>query len=342
MNYKVFCKTRSKLQYELFTGKPAYAGHLMEMNNHSYDFHTQQAISQNLVLREGKPHEKDEFIRDAKTERTEAFKKYEEIIEKISKVVENTVKEVLDNTKIKETEDVEEDKIGKQSKQKPMNQIRREKEEKKRRKELALKDKDKLRNFIRLGDYMVIEGLYKTVMRAAENINQGIMTPVKTGLFVTILSKEVFFEPNCQDITNTVLLTLEEIGKCVKSCPRVIERQCFDQFTKEPPPSPDLEPQLIITSSLRYIFIRDEVVKKVSKDFAEAQNIVLKINNMCKPIMDDMQLSSKESVEKVLFLFYFQNFFIHLTSIPAYYFASYTILHEIIFNFVRINIQFCK
>jgi dynein heavy chain len=66
---------------------------------------------------------------------------------------------VIDRTFLKEINENEEAKFGKQVKAKPMNLIRRQKEEHIYFLELAHADKDKLCKFIRMVDYMTIETL---------------------------------------------------------------------------------------------------------------------------------------------------------------------------------------
>lgn len=76
-------------------------------------------------------------------------------------MIETVQKEVIDRTFLKESDDNEEAKYGKQVKAKPMNLIRRMKEEHKYFLELAHADKEKLRKFIRMIDYMTVQTLVK-------------------------------------------------------------------------------------------------------------------------------------------------------------------------------------
>lgn len=62
----------------------------------------------------------------------------------------------------KELDEEEELRFGQQVKQKPMNLIRREKEERKYLLEIANQDKERLGNFIKLVDYIMIETLVHT------------------------------------------------------------------------------------------------------------------------------------------------------------------------------------
>ena len=64
---------------------------------------------------------------------------------------------------MKEEDDSEQQKFGKQQKAKPMNLIRRLKEEHAYFLQLAQQDKEKLRPFIRLVDYLVIQTLVKVI-----------------------------------------------------------------------------------------------------------------------------------------------------------------------------------
>jgi len=81
-------------------------------------------------------------------------------------MIETVQKEVVDRTFLKESDDSEEAKYGKQVKAKPMNLIRRQKEEHKYFLELAHADKEKLRKFIRMIDYMTIQTLVKVNLQS--------------------------------------------------------------------------------------------------------------------------------------------------------------------------------
>jgi hypothetical protein len=64
-----------------------------------------------------------------------------------------------------------------------MNEIRKEKEERAYLLDLAIKDKEKLRNFIRLVDYISCETLIITNNKSFELLIEEMRKDRKTGLF---------------------------------------------------------------------------------------------------------------------------------------------------------------
>jgi len=73
-----------------------------------------------------------------------------------------------------------------------MNEIRKEKEERAYLLDLAIKDKEKLRNFIRLVDYVTCESLITINNKSFELLIEEMRRDRKTGLFNTT----VMFEPS--------------------------------------------------------------------------------------------------------------------------------------------------
>ena len=71
---------------------------------------------------------------------------------------------------MKEEDDSEQQKFGKQQKAKPMNLIRRLREEHAYFLQLAQQDKEKLRAFIRLVDYLVIQTLVKVIQQSMKTL----------------------------------------------------------------------------------------------------------------------------------------------------------------------------
>jgi dynein heavy chain len=137
----------------------------MENNKVTFDLQQKKCISENIVT-VNKNWDIEEFKGDQKRARTEASQSYNTNIEKLIKMIETVQKEVVDRTFLKESDDSEEAKYGKQVKAKPMNLIRRQKEEHKYFLELAHADKEKLRKFIRMVDYMTIETLVKVNLQS--------------------------------------------------------------------------------------------------------------------------------------------------------------------------------
>ena len=71
-------------------------------------------------------------------------------------VVKRVENDVVEKCNLKELDDEDEIRFGQQVKQKPMNLIRREAEERAYLLEIAHRDKERLGNFVKLVDYMMI------------------------------------------------------------------------------------------------------------------------------------------------------------------------------------------
>lgn len=115
MHYRIFCKTRKKLIQDAFVAKPAFAAHLMEINQMQYDIQNGQnskTISTNIT--QNKSWELEDFKQDQRRARNEASSHYEKTIDKLINEVENVCREVVERTKIKDQTELEEARFGQQ------------------------------------------------------------------------------------------------------------------------------------------------------------------------------------------------------------------------------------
>ena len=60
--YNIFCKTRNKLVHECFFAKPAFANHLMDMNQMMYELQLAKTLSNSI--QNNKTWDMDEFKAD--------------------------------------------------------------------------------------------------------------------------------------------------------------------------------------------------------------------------------------------------------------------------------------
>ena len=98
-------------------------------------------------------------------------------------IVRKVQNDVYEKCNQKELDEEEELRFGQQVKQKPMNLIRREKEERKYLLEIANRDKERLSNFIKLVDYVMIETLVQTNHNSMLLLIEEMRKERKTGLF---------------------------------------------------------------------------------------------------------------------------------------------------------------
>jgi dynein heavy chain len=62
VRYNIYCKTRHKLVHESFVAKPAFANHLMEMNQMMYELQLGRTLSAQIQV--NKTWEIDDFKAD--------------------------------------------------------------------------------------------------------------------------------------------------------------------------------------------------------------------------------------------------------------------------------------
>lgn len=284
VHYRIYCKTRRKLIEDSFICKPAFSNHLLEINKMIYDIRNIKSISSSIS--QNKQYELDDFKTDQRKSRSEATTGYENIVEKIIVEVETTCKEVVDRTKLKDQPEIEEARFGQQVKQKPMNEIRKEAEEKAYLLKRAISDKEKLRNFIRATDYVVVQTLYSTYFISLQMlVDEMNRKDRKTGMFNTTVmfdNSQMMYTPDEKDVTETLLNLLDDMIITVKSTVRVMLR--MDNYVKMMNLDNIMDLSKIIVDSDRFKALREEIIAKIQNDFQLAQNYVNKNYEICRPI----------------------------------------------------------
>jgi dynein heavy chain len=114
-----------------------------------------------------------------------------------------------------------------------MNEIRKEAEEREYLLQRALKDKDKLRNFIRLIDYICVETFYNTNFESMKILLDEMNKDRKQGLFTTTVmfdNEKMIYTPDEKEITDQLLNLLEEMINTIKNIGRVINS--MDNYVK--------------------------------------------------------------------------------------------------------------
>ena len=106
VRYNIFCKIRHKLVNECFIAKPAFATHLMDMNQMMYELQLAKTLSNNIQI--NKTWEIDDFKGDQKKARADATRHYDVVIERIITKIDGVCKEVVDRTNQNNAQDNEE------------------------------------------------------------------------------------------------------------------------------------------------------------------------------------------------------------------------------------------
>ena len=176
-----------------------------------------------------------------------------------------------------------------------MNQIRLEKEERKYFLDLAKNDKRRIRAFIRLSDYMSIGILVQTSHLSMITLRNEIQNKNRKSGLGLFNSKVMFgqdsldFSPDCNDITNSLQVILDEMIKVAETTQRVYQYAGFDQAIKVIGSNNFPDVGFIIKHSFQFKKVQAVIVDQVRKDFDDAQVLVSKNYEVCRPIHQDME-----------------------------------------------------
>lgn len=167
---------------------------------------------------------KVEFNIEQDQTRKIANSQYENIIaNKMTVIVRKVQNQIYEKCNLKDVEDQDEMKFGQQVKQKPMNLKRREEEEKVYLLQIANRDRERLPNFIKLVDYVMIETLV-SISHSSMDILLDQMRNAnrKMGLFnIGIKEEHMTFDPNEEELKETTETTLKNMVEVVKGVHRI-------------------------------------------------------------------------------------------------------------------------
>lgn len=164
--------------------------------------------------------------------------------------------------------------FGQKAKQKPMNLIRREKEEKVYLLEIAERDKERLGNFIKLVDFIMIEALVETNFSSMMMLVEEMRKERKTGLFnIGIREEKMTFDPNEEDLKENLENTLKNMIDVIKSVHRIPTEIRGNSFTDDRPDKL-IDIGSIILQSVEFNEMRSEMMDKVRHDFEVSEEYV--------------------------------------------------------------------
>ena len=183
-------------------------------------------------------------------------------------VVRRVQNEIYDKCNLKDVDDQDEMKFGQQVKQKPMNLKRREEEEKEYLLQIANRDRERLPNFIKLVDYVMIETLVSISHQSMTILLEEMKKERKTGLFnIGIREEHMTFDPNEEELRENIESTLKNMVDVVKGVHRIpVEIRLGSDEKHER--LPDIGH--IINQSVEYNSVRDEMLTKIERDFGVA------------------------------------------------------------------------
>lgn len=229
VRYRKYSQIRKKLIKKLFLAKRAFCSTLMELNRQCYDLRSTPLLTYSTKH----PYSIDDFITEANKVRTESFKVFESIVDKIQALLEKVCEDVTSRVRASEDglppgglEEAATATSHKSQKSKSMQQMKQEALERQRALALARQEVAMLAQFIHLADYMVVENLLLLVMTQADGFFQDLQNPSKkSGLFHITLSMErnkICFQPEKKDVSTQLASMLDAMVSCVHSVPRLL------------------------------------------------------------------------------------------------------------------------
>lgn len=267
VRYRSFLKIRQRLVSDAFISKPTFAENLMEINRCLFDLQQNKTIFSKIS--DNKTWEKGDFNYEQDQTRKMASAQYESIIaNKMTVVVRKVQNEIYEKCNLKDVEDQDEMKFGQQVKQKPMNLKRREEEEKAYLLQIANRDRERLPNFVRLVDYVMIETLVSINHQSMEILLEEMKKERKTGLFnIGIKEEHMSFDPNEEELRENMESTLKNMIEVVKGVHRIPAEIRLGSEEKHEK-LPDIG--FIVTQSVEFNRVRSEMLEKMKRDFRVA------------------------------------------------------------------------
>lgn len=200
-------------------------------------------------------------------------------------------------------------KFGQQVKQKPMNLKRREEEEKAYLLQIANRDRERLPNFIRLVDFIMIEALVSISHNSMAILLEEMKKDNrKIGLFnIGIKEEHMTFDPNEEELRENIETTLKNMVEVVKGVHRIPNEIRLGNEEKADR-LPDIG--LIINQAVEFNSLRAEMLEEIKKDFKlggeyieenyqQVKVIFTFLNSFQMPNWEDGNVSFDEIKQKI-------------------------------------------
>ncbi|KXZ55711.1 DHC8 protein [Gonium pectorale] len=286
---KNFNKVKAKIQESLFLAKGTFCPHLLEIyaaidevrstpfasanNSHLYALQEYAELQVNAREHKAKPA-------------------LEAIVEKVQKVLERVCREVQkqaklyqqsvrDQAELEDTTGVELLQGRNAGCARPMITIKREKIERAQNFARVMREVTMLGSFIRLADYLFVEGVISRVLTTTEEV-LGLLTAPKTsadkqskGVFQTTIGfipEGITFTPDDSAMLEELNNTIEGIIGLAQQAPRLIFMRAFAQYFDGKPSG--LNPGSVIRSSPNFNTLRNSISSSIQEDFAAAREYV--------------------------------------------------------------------
>ena len=284
VRFRKYSQIRKKLVKKLFLAKRAFCSTLLELNRQCYDLRSTCLIE----YRQGQTYLVEDFIEVQNKTRTNTFKEFESIIDKIQALLEKVCEDVTSRVRASEDglppgglEEAATLKPGKSEKSKSMQQLKQEAIDRTRALALARQEVAMLSQFVQLADYMVVESLLLLVVQQTDMFFQDLRHPSKkSGFFNVNLGMErdkIVFVPESNEMSMHLSTMSEQMVSCVHGVPRLLYMAAFkphfdDKIKIE---GPNLRKMLLDSAVFKILCSKiDEVVKvnfNDTRDYAHKQ-----------------------------------------------------------------------
>jgi dynein heavy chain, axonemal len=286
VRYRVYCKRRKELVNKVFYSKPQFSKNLLDINKHMHDIQSYKTVQ----IQPQNNYEIELFKSNQQTYRNEAQKHYDKVGENIAAIMDGVKKQVSESRNLKLPSELDENKIGKQTRQKPMVQIKKEKLEREQRRTLAIRDENMLSEFIRLVDYIMIENLISVSHNSMYYFLEEMNRPRGKGLFVTLVyfgdaQKEpgaMTYSPPEDELQQKLESNLEEMIGTV-SIARIIDHPNYESLMKNRN-RPEIKS--IIKESREFKDVSTKIRDRISYSFKLAREHVENKYESCREIYD--------------------------------------------------------
>ncbi len=279
VRYRLYVKQRKQLSRNLFLARPSFCDSLLEVKKLMFEM-------DQIKLTKIKPNVSDstQFVQDQSTQRNNATKKIEGVIDKLETCVEKVTKGVKERARAYDSgisgQDSSDNRFAQHlrgnDKSKSMVSVKKERAERIRRLKHAALEADMLGDFIRLVDYMEVEHLVGLVTSTIGDLYHQLQHR-KSPLFVTVVSfqpEDLLFQPAVKDFCKILGDMKDAMISGVDSIERILWMSKFKPYvSNQLNDSPKVEK--IIRNDRFYQDTREVILQKVEDDFRETVESVV-------------------------------------------------------------------
>jgi len=286
---KHFRNVRRKVEDNLFLVKPTFSSHLREIWASANDLRNVSFTSYNpshlYTLQEWADLQ-------TSTREQKARPMLESIVEKIQHVLEHVCRDVQkqaqlyqesvrDQAELDDTNGIELVQGRAAGRGRSMIAVKREKLERAQNFARVMKELTMLGRFIRLADYLFVEGMIECVTDSA-NQTLAMLVPHKgagdkqsKGVFLTTISfaaNGIQFTPDCESVLEELNVALEGIISVAQQAPRIVFMRAFAPYFDGKPSG--LNPPSIIRATQMFQDVRSHVNTNITEAYKDAQEYV--------------------------------------------------------------------